>query len=187
MRLVSGTAQKGVWEGTLGMRRCVAWTRSMRVNVILHDGSGQVRAYRAGRLAKDGRTNRITVTATDHTPPTAIASFNRARPAAPITVTFSENVNGITPDSAVVRRPTGETDPGAVVAGTWACRTATGAPTDCRTGTVRAAQFRPLRQLPANGTYSVTLNPEFTLDLTDLSGNPFRGEVLFLFLDDAGP
>jgi hypothetical protein len=49
---------------------------------------------------------------------------------------------------------------------------------DCLTGDVRSADFHPSASF-SSGSYYATLNPEGTLDLTDLAGNPFHQDQLF--------
>ena len=44
LRLVSGTERDGVWEAAFRMRRCVGWSRSVRVTVLLTDDSGRTEA-----------------------------------------------------------------------------------------------------------------------------------------------
>ena len=79
---------------------------------------------------------------------------------------FDEDVTGITPSSA----PVIAADGGAPVAGAWTCTDATGATTGCATGTVRRAAFTPA--VPTTSQLFVLLNPEHSLGVTDLAGNP---------------
>ena len=124
------------------------------------------------------------MTANDHSAPTAFVPFT-APSAGPIKVTFTEDVNGITFPSAVVRQLLGDpeldADPntlGPVLAGTWTCETHGSAVTDCETGQVRTAKFAPLDPLEESSYYTVILNPEFLLGVTDLAGNPVIAEDL---------
>ena len=92
-------------------------------------------------------------------------------------MTFSETVNGITSTSIVVHRLVGNGDvftSTEVTPGTWACRNGSAAVVNCETGRVRTARFTPTHPLAASSDYSVVLNPEFSLGVTDLAGNPFR-------------
>jgi len=180
LHLVSGTARDGVWEGEFRMRRCVGWSRSVRASVYLTDDSGRRRRYTAARLAEEGWPSRIAVTAADHIAPGAWVSFRPVPLVGPIAVRFSEDVNGITASSVLVRMLIGDVDHGPPVPGAWVCRDAANALTDCQTGRVRVARFRPTDPLAAEREYTVTLNPEFSLDVTDLAGNPFRREELFV-------
>jgi hypothetical protein len=186
LHLVSGTARDGVWEGEFRMRRCVGWPRSVRVSVFLTDDSGRRRSYSAARLADEGWPSRVAVTAADHIAPMAGVSFRPVPLAGPITVRFSEDVNGITASSVLVRRLIGDFDHGPPLPGAWVCRDAADALTDCETGRVRVARFRPTDPLAASREYTVTLNPEFSLAVTDLAGNPFRGEELFVLTAPPG-
>ena len=85
----------------------------------------------------------------DHIPPLAGVSFRPVPVAGPITLRFSEDVNGITTTSVLVRQLIGDFDHGPPVPGTWACRDAASALTDCQTGMVRVARFRPTDPLAA--------------------------------------
>ena len=93
----------------------------------------------------------------------------------PITLTFDEAVNGIRAGSPAVR----EYHPdlaayGSPLAGTWTCVTGSGDPTSCATGAVRRASWTPDAPLDVPASYRLELNPEGSLDVTDLHGNPFR-------------
>jgi hypothetical protein len=50
--------------------------------------------------------------------------------------------------------------------------------TDCATGQVRTARFSPNGPLAGSSYYTVILNPEFSLGVTDLAGNPVIAEDL---------
>jgi hypothetical protein len=180
LQRVSGTSRDGVWRGEFRMRRCVAWGRSVHLSVSLTDDSGRRQGYSAARLARAGWTSRIAVTAADHVAPLAGASFRPVAPAGPVRLGFSEDVNGISSGSVLVRRLIGDIDHGPPIAGAWVCRDVTKARTDCRTGTVRTASFRPTSPLAPRREYVVTLNPEFSLDVTDLAGNPFRRDEVYI-------
>jgi hypothetical protein len=52
----------------------------------------------------------------------------------------------------------------------WTCADVFGSPTSCASGTVRRAAFTPAA--PTTGQLFVLLNPEHTLGVTDLAGNP---------------
>jgi hypothetical protein len=174
---VAGTRRDGVWRGVFTVHRCTAQAGALRATVQVSDRSGKTTTYRSASLADNGWPNQVMVTAVDHTAPSAFVEPS-APPAGPIKVTFSENVNGITSSSAVVRRMFGFFTDGPVIPGTWACTRGTGAVTNCQTGRVRTARFTPTDPLVASSRYSVTFNPEFSLSVTDLAGNPFNGEEL---------
>jgi hypothetical protein len=172
---VAGTRRDGIWRGVVTVHRCTAQARGLRATMQISDRSGRTTTYNSASLADNGWPNRVMVTAADHTPPYAFVKPS-ARPTGPIKVTFSENVNGITSSSTVVHRMFDFFTDGPVLPGTWACRRDTGAVTDCETGRVRTARFTPTDPLVASSLYSVTLNPEFSLDVKDLAGNPFDRE-----------
>jgi len=179
LRRVSGTARDGVWEDEFRMRRCDDWSRYVRASVYLTDDSGRRRNYTAAKLADEGWTSRIAITAADHTIPAAWVPFRPLPRVGPIPVLFTEDVNGITPSSVLVRMLIGLSGHGPPLPGAWVCRDAANALTDCQTGKVRVARFRPTDPLAAEREYTMTLNPEFSLDVTDLAGNPFRREELY--------
>ena len=137
---------------------------------------GDGRAYNAARLAEEGWTSRIAVTAADHIVPLSGTSDRPVPVVGPIAVWFSENVNGVTSSSVLVRRLIGDFDQGPPIAGAWVCRDRAKALTDCQTGAAVVARFWPTDPLAPRREYVVTLNPEFSLDVTDLAGNPFRRE-----------
>ena len=80
----------------------------------------------------------------------------------------------------------GDFDYGPPLPAAWVCRDAANALMDCQAGMVRVARFRPTDPLAAGREYTVTLNPEFSLDMTDLAGNPFRREELFVLTAPLG-
>ena len=185
LHLVAGTRRDGTWQGRFTVHRCTARAGGLRTEVWIRDRSGKTRNYGSRALADAGWRNKIAVTAADHTVPSA--TINRSVPRTrPLKVTFSQGVNGITSDSAVVRMlledRSGESE-GPVLPGAWTCRTGLRAPTDCETGTVRTARFYPTDPLDPSKIYQVMLNPEFSLAVTDLAGNPFRREQLIVWSD----
>jgi hypothetical protein len=50
---------------------------------------------------------------------------------------------------------------------------------NCLTGNVRSADFEPSTPFSSGSSYYATINPEGTLDVTDLAGNPFHQYQLF--------
>ena len=139
------------------MHRCTARAGALRVEVSIRDRSGNTKGYRSKALVEAGWLNKIAVTAADHTAPWATinSSVPRTRP---LKLTFSQNVNGITSDSAVVRRVFENFDgvtAGPVLPGRWTCRTGARARTNCETGTARTARFYPTDPLVQSGFYSV--------------------------------
>jgi Bacterial Ig-like domain len=117
------------------------------------------------------------VTASDHRRPRAELVRYVVNPADPINVTFNEPVNGITAATGTLRRLIGPLrDPtyGPIILGAWTCADDTGATASCRSGTVQSAEFTPTRPLKPSENYSLALNPEHSLGLTDLAGNPLK-------------
>ena len=175
LRLTTGTARRGIWQASIRIGHCEDWGTSAHAIVSLSDQAGHQRTYGAGRLARHRWASRIAITSADHRPPTAGAFSDQGR----IAMTFDEAVNGISTDTAVVRVFVGENTNGPNVAGSWTCRDVANALTDCQDGSVRSARFRSDRPLGPT-SYLVMLNPEFSLAVTDLAGNPFRRTVLEL-------
>lgn len=179
---VSGTGRDGVWKGVLALRRCTSNAGARLVSVDVVDGNVNWTSYGPTALTSRGWPNRVSVAAGDHRRPQARLADWRITPAGPVRVRFSEIVSGITAESATVRRifrPYSE-DPtlGPVVPGTWVCRKASGVVTDCASGRVARARYTHADPLVASRTYQLTLNPEFSLAVTDRSGNPFdRAEL----------
>jgi hypothetical protein len=187
LRRVAGTRRDGIWRGVYQVPRCTPQAGALRASIHLTDGSGRARHYRSTSLAALGWPHSITVTADDHTAPLAFVRPSTPL-AGPITVSFSEHVNGIDSTSATVRRNLGnpelDADPatlGPILPGSWVCKDAREALTDCETGRVVSARFRPTDPLAASSYYAVTLNPEFSLGVTDLAGNPVIAEDLTVY------
>jgi hypothetical protein len=64
------------------------------------------------------------------------------------------------------------TEPEPPVPGSWTCRDVRDAVTSCATGRVRTAAFTPTTPFTPLSDYQVELNPEHTLGLVDMAGNP---------------
>jgi serine protease len=151
---VSGTRRNGVWQATVTIPQCgVAGTWSAQVEVT--DRAGRGRQYLSGQPT-------LQVTTRDNVVPIVARAADAAGD--PV-LTFSEDVTGVTATSA-----TAHDAAGAAVPGTWACADATGAVVSCATGALRRATFTP--HPSAAGQIYLTLNPEGSLGVTDLAGNP---------------
>ena len=183
---VSGTRADGVWRGRITVPRCASTSGTKRLSVVVIDRAGPFgneRFYGPAALAAAGWPSQVAVTAGDHRRPgVRLASF-RIDPGAAIGLRFTETVTGITASSVILRRFVGFSFPpryGPVVRGGWACADESATDVDCTTGTVRVATFTPTNALAAGRFYSVMLNPERTLSVTDLAGNPFKRHELQL-------
>jgi hypothetical protein len=152
---ISGTRHNGVWSAMATVSSC-AIAGTWRTEVEVTDRSLRSRQSRAGLPT-------LVVVANDNLAPTVVRTSTAS--GTPV-LDFDEDVTGITPTSAPVIAANG----GAPVAGAWACTDATGATTGCATGTVRRAAFTPAA--PTTGQLFVLLNPEHSLGVTDLAGNP---------------
>lgn len=165
---VTGSARDGVWEAAVPLQRCRSEAGIWTASVQIADRVGHDRTYSAPPLIK------LAMEAHDHLEPGM--QFSGRQPlAGPFVMTFNEDVQGITPATVPVRRQ-GST----LVAGGWDCVDASQAATDCATGAVRTARFvpaEPFRQV----FYSVEVNPEHTLGVTDLAGNPHPREDVAFF------
>jgi hypothetical protein len=170
----SGTSHDGVWTGTVTVSRCHAATRNRRIGIDVGDGNRHHRGYTSTDLAANGWPSRLSVTAADHARPHAMMPW-RGGPDDHITVRFNEPVNGITTESATLRRARGgqSVSYGPVRDGVWSCQDGVGAATSCESGSVRRATFAMTHPFVASRNYVLTLNPEFCLSATDLAGNPF--------------
>ena len=178
MRLISGTTKNGVWKGTGTILRCSAFPGTWSARLVMGDLAGNQRMYEPSALAAKSWPSKLTVQAGDHIPPT-VDGPSSVGPTDNIVLTFNEAVNGINADSVTLRRYD-YPDSGPILPGTWTCATATGAATSCATGSVRKATFDPTADLTEFETYVMELNPEHQLAVTDLAGNPFDREQLYL-------
>lgn len=155
MHRTSGSRRDGVWSAAVTISTC-AIAGSWRTEIEVTDRSLRSRHSRAGLPT-------LQVVANDNLAPTVVRTSTTS--GTPV-LDFDEDVTGIMSTSA----PVIAADGGAPVPGTWACIDAAGAPTGCATGTVRRAAFTPAA--PTADQLFVVLNPEHTLGVTDLAGNP---------------
>jgi len=164
LRLVSGDRHDGVWRGTVKVPRCGTPAGSLRLRLRAFDRVGRSLAQRAAVTAQVLNGDTVDPHAVLQVP---VDNGN-------LEVAFDEPVTGLTSSSAVVR---GTPEEGAPydITGTWTCKDSGGRATDCAGGAVLTATFTvaPGQPEPAYG-YSVLLNPETTLGLTDLAGNAPR-------------
>ena len=167
---VSGTSHDGVWKGSVTLDPCAD---------VAGVWQGTVFAWDAAQGSYIGTPDAVRVANTDiERPEASLPGFGAPlRPAGPITVTFTEDVVGVTAENTVLhigrdRRGLAGDDP-LPIAGTWACSTSAGAAVDCASGPVRTARFTPTVPLTPGTNHTLVLNPEHHLGLTDLAGNPF--------------
>jgi hypothetical protein len=142
--------------------------------------AGNQATLTATQLKTRGFPSTVSVKAGDHVVPQVTGPSASQPTGGPITVSFNEVVNGISGTSATVRKG-GFPDPGPVVAGSWTCQTGAGAATSCATGQVRKASFTPTSPLDTFTSYQIELNPEGSLSVRDLGGNPFDRRLVFFF------
>jgi hypothetical protein len=151
----SGSRRDGVWSAAVTISTCAiggSWHSRLEVT----DRSGRSRQYSAGLPT-------LEVVANDNLAATVVRTSTAS--GTPV-LDFDEDITGITPASA----PVIAADGGAPVAGAWKCTDVTGATTSCADGSVRRATFTPAA--PASSQLFVLLNPEHSLGVTDLAGNP---------------
>ncbi|HET6560776.1 MAG TPA: Ig-like domain-containing protein [Marmoricola sp.] len=176
----SGTARDGVWSGTLPVQHCRTSSATWRLMLIVEDGQGDRSAdgvvYDSADLAARGWQDRVRVTGGDIERP-QVAVAPRVRPGGPIRIAFDEPVQGIETVTASLHHLRGDGSLGRVRAGTWRCRDGIGLRTNCRSGSVEQARFRPDDLLRVNARYGLALNPEHQLGITDLAGNPLRQTI----------
>ncbi len=157
LRRVSGAPRDGWWEATVTMPRCSiagTWTSQVRVT----DSAERTRQVLSGLPT-------LEVVAGDHVVPRVVRTFDGA---GRVVLDFSEDVTGISAASAPVRALSDGSD----VAGAWTCADSAGAPVACATGALRRATFTPHPTVAPLGQLVVELNPEHSLGVTDLAGNP---------------
>jgi hypothetical protein len=151
----SGSPRDGVWSAAVTISTC-AIGGSWRTELEVTDRSLRSAQYRVGLPT-------LEVVANDNQAPTVVRTSTGS--GTPV-LDFDEDVTGITPTSA----PVIAADGGVPVAGAWTCTDVTGATTSCAAGTVRRAAFTPVA--PSTSQLFVLLNPEHSLGVTDLAGNP---------------
>ena len=170
LRLQSGTRRDGLWQGVFQARSCTTEAGTYVGRVEAADRADN------GRLGS--RDLALSVANLDRVPPRVAQLSPPSSVTSPLTVTFTEDVVGVSSTSAPVRPLIGrfpvDVDPLPAHPGTWSCRSATAAVVDCLAGPVRIAQWTPSAPLSADTYYVVDVNPEFVLDVMDLSGNPVQ-------------
>jgi hypothetical protein len=156
MSRVSGSARDGSWQATVTLGRCGTVAGTWTAQLELTDAAGRTRQYLGGQPT-------LAVTARDNLVPQVVRTFVSGAPV----LSFSEDVTGITATSAPVRDAAGNDVPGG-----WSCTDASGSVAACAVGSVRTATFAPLPTFVATGQVFVVLNPDDSLAVTDLAGNP---------------
>ena len=153
---VSGTARNGIWQALVTIPRCGTvggtWTAQLKVT----DATGRNRQYFAGQPT-------LVVTARDNLVPQVVRTYVSGAPV----LTFSEDVTGISGTSAQIYDSARNDVPGA-----WSCTDAAGAVAACAVGSVRTATYVPAPTFALTGQLFVELNPDGSLGVTDLAGNP---------------
>lgn len=167
LRRVAGSAHSGTWQATVPVSRCLASTGSIPWTVSIRD--------RVRRETWIGRVGRLSVLAADHQRPGwSTATYGSKPRNGPLMFGWTEDVAGISPDTAQLRPDLGySVDRGSVppVPGSWFCQQANGAAVDCAAGPVRTAMFLPGVRLDGP-SYVMQFNPPHVLAVTDLAGNP---------------
>jgi hypothetical protein len=156
MTRVSGTVRDGVWQSVVTITQCGTVGGTWTAQLKLTDAAGRSRQYLSGQPT-------LAVTARDNLVPQVVRTYVSGAPV----LSFSEDVTGITATSATVYD-----DAGNDVAGAWSCTDVTGAVAACSVGSVRTATFTPVPSFAATGPLYVELNPDGSLGVTDLAGNP---------------
>jgi hypothetical protein len=162
--LTSGTKQDGVWKGKVVIRWCHSEPGDWFAHVTVRDVVGNWRRYTFRRF--------LTAEAADHLVPEASVQFNGTTYTNPVTIDFNEAVNGIS-DTSVPLRKFDSLKNGPIIPGSWVCTDASNGATSCADGMVRHATFIPTVDLEPGVHYAFVLNPEHSLGVTDLAGNPF--------------
>jgi hypothetical protein len=165
----AGTAKDGRWRGSVPLTRCATPAGNWTATLWAVDREGNARFVKLNPV--------VAVEAGDVTRPGAFLPRTTGLPlSGPVSVDFGEDVRGLTSASAVVQRGVymrgvDLTTP-VLVSGTWSCTTRTGDVADCVAGPVAEARFAPDSPFADNANFSVVVNPEHQLGVTDLAGNP---------------
>ena len=158
LRRVSGSQHDGIWSGTLHVDRCLPYPVAGSVRVSAFDRAGRTARMHSSRQG-------LTVSVRW---PDALARTPSSSPDG-LSLRFPEDVVGVHGGSAVLL--VGKERQ--VVVGTWTCRDLVGTEVDCVRGPVRQAVLQVSDSSALPGDRVVRLNPEHTLDLRDLAGNPY--------------
>ena len=175
LHLVSGNRRDGLWRARLPITRCTV-AQSYHAIVIVTDRAGMTRGLGADPLT-------YTVANSDRVPPEVAGPSTQPPASGPVTVTFTEDVTGISSASAPVTEgrpvdadPYNPTQP---IAGSWSCASSSASQVDCATGAVRRASWTPDQPLQSGIFYVVQFNPNHILDVTDFAGNPLTTGTSF--------
>jgi hypothetical protein len=107
----------------------------------------------------------------DNMRPRSFVNDYKAPAAGPITVYFENLVTGLR--SPTIYPPVKKDyTPSAPVSGTWTCTDPQQHEVSCADGVFGSATFAPATPLQPGSLYWFVPNPEHTLDLMDLAGNP---------------
>lgn len=181
---VAGTKHLGTWRGQVRVSRCHATAGSWRIVVSAMDRRGNYAFFNARHLSRRGlpATVQVKAVAPASPPHVRVARFFTS-PDGRVQLVFSRAVSGIDPASAPVFQLSDEETPvGAPTAGAWTCRDRTAAITSCSSGRVRTAAFRPDSPFISDREYFVELNPQHSLQITDLRGNPYDRDLQLFYV-----
>jgi Bacterial Ig-like domain len=178
---VSGTRRDGIWQGTATVHQCPAQSGPLSASIYVGDHRDNDVYYPTRELIRREWPSRLRVLARPDAITPAAHVGRRVPITGPVTLTFNEAVNGINQTSVSVRRISIlNSYEGPDLVGRWRCKTGSGTVTGCAHGRVREAIFRPVTDLHHRRYYTVELNPQHSLAVTDLAGNPFdRDQLLF--------
>jgi hypothetical protein len=179
LHLVAGTRHDGTWRGQVSVSRCHATAGAWKITVEAEDKRGNYSFWSARRLARRSLPTVVRVKAMPPaTPPHVKVARYFVHPTGRIKLVFARAISGLDTTSAPVHRLTGDFDPdGAPSAGKWTCFDKTAAVASCTTGRVRTALFRPDSPFTPGRDYDVELNPEHTLQISDVRGNPYDRDI----------
>jgi hypothetical protein len=166
MTRIAGTPKHGTWRGSVRLTPC---SRPLRDRSWV-----TVNAYDSAGNELQDPVRKIPVRHPDNRAPQFDFPSRTVPASGPVTIEFDEPVNGLDDASAIVVQWDGDARAyGPPLAGTWACFEGDGEDASCADGRVRSAIWTPDRPLQPGVSADVELDPEGTLSLTDLSGNPF--------------
>jgi hypothetical protein len=165
LRPVGTNPHNVVFKGRVRIGPCQGIRGPFKVELSASDAAGNTRSLTRGT---------VTVRANDSTTPMASMTAFAQDPIS-VKVNFDESVDGISANSVNITTATENAPPIPISPPVcWSAENLGGSQVDCLTGHVRSMNIVPIAPLPQNTDYYAIINPEGTLDVTDLAGNPFR-------------
>ena len=156
MTRVSGTARDGIWQATVTLGQCGTVAGTWTAQLKLTDAAGRSRQYLSGQPT-------LAVTARDNLVPQVVRTYVLRRAGA---VVLRGRHRDLRDQRAGLRRRR-QRRPGCLVVRRRFRRAVS-----CAVGSVRTATYTPVPSFAPTGQLFVELNPDGSLGVTDLAGNP---------------